>query len=234
MLNWVSDSIVAFKEWDTTKMETQLLKLANSIPFVNMAFGDMFEAQIRVNELTSKVTEEYKKEGDAIAILTGSIMKNNKALKDSNLSEAESVAIKEENDKIVAKLNEKYPELTKNIDFNKITTEEMNALQKEMNATMLDQIVQTAKAAEAERLLNEIVQNTIKSQQAKNELQQKAATGSGGFLDNINILMTAWDKNDADKNINTATNNYKTLDQTMNQVSNTVKGLGIDIKFIVK
>lgn len=222
MLNWVSDTVVAFKEWDTTKMETQLMKLANAIPIVSAVFGDMLEESIRVNELTSQVTDAYRKEGDQVAVLTSALVQNNEALKTGKMTEIEATKAKEENEKIISALNEKYPELTENIDLHKISASEMNVLQKELNKTILDQAIQTAKAAEQERIIQSIIENTIALQRRKNE-----EANSGWFENSFKVLMGE-SSIDAAKELEKETKHMKELDKTFQGVEKTVNGLNLD------
>ena len=221
-LNWTTDSITAIKEWDITKIETQMLKLANVIPVVNLLFGDYIEQQIRINEITSAVTDAYRKEADQVAVLTGSIMKNNTALAEGTLTEEEAIRAKEENDKIIAVLNEKYPELTKNIDLNKVSAEEMNLIQMALNETILEQAIATAKAAEQEKLIQGIIENTINLQRTRQEESKQS------------MLRQTWTKLMGDHSTDFAENiakdqqNLKNLDKDFKGVEKAVKSLDLD------
>lgn len=219
MLNWVSDSIVAFKEWDTTKMETQLLKLANSIPLVNMAFGDMFEQQIRLNEITSSVVEQVRSEGDEMMILTESIKNNNSALSNKNITSEEAARIEEENAQIIGVLNERYPELAGNIDLTKVSAEEMNDIQKQLNATIVQQVIETAKAAEQQRILEQIISDTIKVQRLNRDEQARGAVGNF-FADIFGESSTDVYKNiiKTSGELNNLEGDFKNVEKTVNSM----------------
>lgn len=223
MLNWVTDSIGAFKEWNTVDMETQYLKLLKVIPGVNLLMGDFIDQQIRVNEITSAVIDDVRVEGDQMMILTEALKKNNAALKNKNTTDEESSRIQEENVKIIAALNEKYPELTENMDLTKISASDMNNLQKELNKTIIEQAINTAKAAEQQRILKSIIDDTI----AVQRLQQDEKSQSQ--------LEQAWNKmmgnHSLDRQVNMIKEkkNLEGLNQTMDQVSKTVNGMDLQL-----
>jgi TP901 family phage tail tape measure protein len=224
VLNWTSDLITALKEGDTLQLETQFLKFANALTFGIGPLSEMFEAKIRLNDITQEVLDLVLAETEANTVLTESLMKNNEALKASNISEAEKARLQEENESIIAKLNEKYPELTANVDFHKITTEEMNALQKEMNATMVQQAIETAKVAEQEKLLQEIISTTIEKQRLRSEILNKS---NDGMIASFGKLMAAWDYSDADENQKKAQKNLRNLDADFATVKKSIESMNL-------
>lgn len=223
MLNWVTDSITAFKEWNTVDMETQYLKLLKVIPGVNLLMGDFIDQQIRVNEITSAVIDDVRVEGDQMMVLTEALKKNNTALKNKNITAEDSTRIQDENAKIIAVLNEKYPELTENIDLNKISASDMNDLQKDLNKTIIEQAINTAKAAEQQRILKSIIDDTI----AVQRLQQEER-GQGQLEQAWNKLMG---NHSLDRQVNMIKEqkNLEGLNQTMDNVAKTVNGMDLQL-----
>jgi TP901 family phage tail tape measure protein len=223
MLNWISDSIVAFKEWNTLDMETQFLKLMRNIPFVSSFFGDLIDQQIRLNEITSKVIDEVRKEGDQMMILTESLKQNKKALADKNTTAAEAARIEEENAKIIDVLNEKYPELAGNIDLTKVSASEMNDIQKQLNATIVQQAIETAKAAEQQRILEAIIADTIKQQRLQRDEQERGALGNwwASTFGETSISVR--------EDIKKSSKELKNLDKDFEQVGKTVNSMDLQL-----
>lgn len=184
VLNWATDTIAAFKEADGVKLETSMLKLGKALTYINPitwalgdAFRDMIDEQIRFNELTSSVLDGMKEEADSSTVLTEALKQNNAALKSKNLSDEQAARINEENQQIIGQLNERYPELTKNMDLNKATGSELSKLQKDINKNLLQQSIAAVQAAESERILSEIVKNSMAiSEQRAKESKRWAVT----------------------------------------------------------
>lgn len=216
-LNWISNTINAFKEWDTTKLETSFLQLINIFPGINMLFGDFIENQIRMNQLTSAVIDGMKEQADASTILTESLKQNNLALDSGNLSAEETKRIQDENAQIIGKLNEQYPELTSNMDLNTASAEDLSKLQKQINANLLQQSIAAVQAAEAERILSEIVQNSMKiAEQRAKEKKRWAVTN--WIADRF-----AEDAEDMKQNNDKLKSQLKSLPKTMKEVEAAVK-----------
>lgn len=235
-LNWVTDIAKAFQDWDVTKIETQLLKLAktmtewtaiiwNIIPGVEgirNAIVDWMEEKIRMNELTSEVIDGMEKEQRSLAILTSTLMDNNKALADANTTEEEAAKIKEENAQVIDQLNEKFPELTENIDLQSASNEELVKWQKEASDSILEATIAEVKAAEQKRLLNEIIQQTIElREQEMKEAQRWAAT-------NFIADLFADDAEDIREDIENTVNQVNKLDKTFMDIGGTIKDLDLD------
>ena len=238
-LNWVRDITNAFRDWDVTKMRASLLKLLNtwielSLVFYKLIpglgavidyFQDMIAEQIRMDELTSAVTDGMKEEQRSLSLLTASLADNNKALKEGNLTEEESIAVKEENQKIIENLNEKFPELTKNIDLQSASNEELIKWQEQASESILQSAIAEVKAAEQKKILNDIVEETIalRKQEAK-EAKRWAATN--WFAD-----IFADDAADMKENIDKSKENLQNLGDDFKEVENTVKDL--DLNFVI-
>ena len=224
VLNWTSDLITAFREADTLKLETQFLKLADALTFGMGPMHDFLQVQIQINEITSQVLDTIKGEVEANVLLTDSLAENNEALKQKNLTAEERNALEEENSKIIDVLNEKYPELTKNLDLTKLSTKELNVLQKQMNQTLIDQTLATVQAAEVQRLMGVIVENTMMKEMKLAELRRAA---KGNFLDKAFAGLTALDLAEAQDNINEAEKGLKNLNKVMEQVKVTLVGIDL-------
>lgn len=173
MLNWLSDSITAVKNWDVRSMDTQTLKLAKAFTFFNPQLEEYYDRQIKINEIASEVVDAIKDESKAMSVAIQTIDQNNQKLKDANITEEEAADLKQQNAEFIDALNEKYPELTAQMDLNAASSEELNTLQKQINQNLVEQAVNAAMAREAERLLDEIVQQTIKSAQLRREEQKR-------------------------------------------------------------
>jgi TP901 family phage tail tape measure protein len=216
-LNWISLTITAFSEWDTTKMETSLLQFLNYFPGINLLFGDFLDHQIRMNQLTSAVIDGMKEQANSSTILTESLKQNNLALENGNLSAEETKRIQDENAKIIGKLNEQYPELTSNMDLNTASSEDLSKLQKQINANLLQQSIAAVQAAEAERILSEIVQNSMKiAEQRAKEKKRWAVTN--WIADRF-----AEDAEDMKQNNDKLKDQLKSLPKTMKEVEASVK-----------
>lgn len=189
MLNWVSDSIVAFKNWDTNAMETQVLKLAKAFTFFNPTLEEYFDHQIKINDISAEVVAAVKDESEAVAVAIKTIDANNQKMKQSNLTEKESAELKQQNAEFIDALNKKYPELTSQIDLNKASSKELALIQKEINANLLEQALNAAMAREAERLLDEIVQQTIEVSTKRREEQEMMRDGNLSIAESFSVLM---------------------------------------------
>src|SRR3989338_2130694 len=110
VLNWISDTVVAFQEWDTTKMETSFLKFVSILPGVSGEFERLIDRKIRINEISSQVTEAVKQEAHDYTVLTSAVSENNDALQSGTLTAEEHADIEAQNAEIIDLLNEKYPE----------------------------------------------------------------------------------------------------------------------------
>lgn len=211
-LKWITDTINAFKEWDITKIETSLLQLLKIIPFYNILFGEMIDQQIRLNQLTSAVIDGMKDQADASTVLTESLKHNNEALKSGNLTAEEQARIQEENKQIIAKLNEQYPELTKHMDLQSMSAKELSELQKDINKNLMQQSIAAVQAAEAERILSEIVQNSMKI------AEQRAKESKRWAVTNWVADVFADDAEDIKKSNEKLKKDLKSLPKTMKEV----------------
>lgn len=238
-LNWVTRISKAFQDWDITKIQTELLKLVE-IPlyFAEVMFGlipgyqlyiDMWKniigEKIRMNELTSSVIDGMEKEQRSLSILTETIKDNNNQLEEGNLTEEETIAIKEENQKAIDILNEKYPELTANIDLQSASNEELTNWTKQASQAILDGAIAEAKAMEQKRIINEIIQETIElRKQEIKEAERWAATN--WFAD-----IFADDAEDMRKNIEKSKGQLESLEEDFKHVEGTIKDL--DLNFVI-
>jgi len=219
MLNWTSDTIKAFKEMDGLKIETQFLKLADALTFGIGPLHDFLEEEIRFNELTISVIDGMKDQADSSTILTESLKQNNYAIKNGNLSAEESKRIQDENANIISKLNEQYPELTSNMDLNSASSEELSRLQKQINANLLQQSIAAVQAAESERILSEIVQNSMQiAEQRAKEKNRWAVTNwiADKFAD---------DAQDMEANNEKLKKRLKDLPKTLKEVEKSLKDI---------
>lgn len=224
MLNWLSDTIVAFKEWNSIDISTQFLKLMKVVPGASFFFGDLIDQQIRLNEITSAVIDEVRKEGEQMMVLTESLKNNKKALADKNTTAEEAARIEEENAKIISVLNEKYPELAGNIDLTKVSASEMNEIQKQLNATIVQQAIETAKAAEQQRLLEAIISDTIKVQRMQREEQERGAVGNW-FASVFGEGLSA----DVIKDVQNSEKMLRNLDEDFKKVESTINGMDLQL-----
>lgn len=218
-LNFMADSTTAIKEWDTTQMETQFLKFTKIIPGVNFLFGDFVDEQIRLNDLTKQVINGMKEEADSVVVLTESLKQNNSALKSKNLTDEQAASINSENERIIKTLNDRYPDLTKNMDLNKASASDLTKLQKNINDNLLTQSLNAVKAAEAERILGEIVKNSIAiSEQRAKESKRWAITNFAAdiFADDAADMMETQDQ---------LTQQLRKLPETMQAVENQIKDI---------
>jgi TP901 family phage tail tape measure protein len=226
VLNWTSDLITAFKEADTMALETQFLKLTDAFTFGIGPLHDYLEEAIRVNEITMDIVDSVKGQVEENSILVGSLEKNNKALKDTNITTEEKVRLETENEGIISMLNEKYPDLTANMDLHNLSTKDAIKLQKAMNDTLLEQAVASATAAESQRILGVIVEQTMKVQMLSAEIRKAK---SGNVLDDLMIAKKAYELLDAKEELASANKQLLTLGKTMSHVKENLKG--IDFSF---
>lgn len=228
-INWVTGLVKAMKEGDSVKMETSVLQLTKAFSYLNpvtFLFGDnlrkSIDEQIRFNELTSGVVDSIKVESREVDILTTAIAENNYVLANSNLSEEETVRLHEENEKMVSELKNRYPELTAEIDFQTISYQELGTLQKEITANILDQAIETAKAAEQEKILNEIISQSIELS------KQRAKENERWSITNWVADYYADSSADIEESIDDEKKKLMELDKTFQDVEATVKGLDLN------
>jgi TP901 family phage tail tape measure protein len=181
MLNWTTDTITAFQEWDTTAMETSLLKLGRAILPLPGYMEDMWDEQIKINEISQQVIDTVKEEADSVVVLTGSLSSVNEKLKEKNLTDEETNQLQQEQAEYVNELKTRYPELTKELDLQTASSERLSRLQKEINANLVEQAVQSAMAAEQERILGEIIKKTIDVNSLRAKEQKR------GFFENVTV-----------------------------------------------
>jgi TP901 family phage tail tape measure protein len=229
VLRWLTNVISLLTEWDDLKFEELLLDFTKALTYLNPAmflFGDSLreaiDEQQRMNRLTQEVVKGMKSQADEAATLIKVLEANKKAMKDKSLTDMESTKISKENETIIAKLNEKYPELTKNYDLQTASSKELSKLQKEITNNLLEQSIAAVQATEAERILAEMVQlsMSIASQRAK-EQNRMAATNF--FFD----IFTD-DAEDLEEQLRKSQNQLEKLPETMKDVTNRVKGLNIN------
>lgn len=227
MLNWISDTATAMKNFDGRGMETQILKIGRNIPFLTQEMENLFDQQIRMNEITSEVIDSIQDEAESVAVLIQSIDQNNQKLKEANITEEEAAEIKEKNAEFIDALNTEYPELTKNIDLNKASSDELNQVQKQINQNLIDQAVNAAMARESERLLGEMINNTIKAEQARN-LEQKAQKKSPllAWVAEINGVIES--SEDLDKAAKLNEQNLRGLGETGERLKDKLNGVDLD------
>ena len=227
MLNWVSDTVIAFKDWNTTDMETQFLKLASAIPFLTDELERMFDRQIRINELSNEVVDSIRKQAESSTVLTRALADNNKALEEGTLTAEEKGKVEEQNAEIIGTLNEQYPELTENMDLNAATSEELIDLQEQINANLLEQSLNAVKAAEAERLLGEIVQRTLEQSRQRVGLQKTLEEGAS-FGELFSIGFGISEMAETEEGLQNAHEDLVNLDNTIQQVGSTIEDMDMD------
>lgn len=226
MLNWVTDTIKAFQYSDSLGMENSLLKLGKALTLMNpmwLMFGDslrdVIDEKIRFNELTSAVIDGMKDEANSSTVLTEALKANNDALKNKNISDQQAALINAENEKIISTLNERYPDLTNNMDLNTASGKELSKLQKDINKNLLDQSINAVKAAEAERLLSEIVKNSMDMAE-----QRRTEAGRWDVTNWVADVFTD-DAADMEENQNKMKRQLRELPETMKQVEKELRDI---------
>lgn len=223
VLNWTSDLITGFKEADSMKLETVFFKLADAMTFGIGPAHDYFEQMVRINEISMDIIDSVKGEVEANVVLTESLAKNNEMLKEGNLTAEEAATINNENEQIISALTEKYPELTANLDLHKLSQKGAIALQKEMNKELLNQALASAQAAEAERLLSTVVENTMKVQTLSAEINRLKK--EGGVLNTILIGTKAQELLESKKLVQDSQKQLMNLGKTMQSVKQNLQGI---------
>ena len=216
VLNWLSDTITAFKEWKTIDIETQFLKLFKALNVLNPAmwlFGDSLrnalDKKIKYNEITSSVIENVEDEARSVDILTKSLAANKEKLDAGNLSQEQTTEVQNENAKIIKTLKELYPELTKNVDLQSASLEDLKRIQKEVTNGAIDQAIQQAKAAEVQKIYQDIIRDTRSLADFK---QRDGGTG------NQQVAIT------------TLENSLEASKEALKKVDEEFRGLGENIK----
>jgi TP901 family phage tail tape measure protein len=229
VLNWISDVIGLFTEWDELKFEEVFLNLGKAIMSLSPAvrlFGssmmDAIDEQLRMNRLTQEVVDGMKAQAEEAATLTMALDQNNKALRSKNLTDLESKKIQDENALIIEQLNSKYPELTKNYDLQSASGRELSNLQKEITANLLDQSIAAVQATEAERLLAEIVQQSMAI------AEQRATEQNRWGLTNFVADIFTDDAADLEEQLKKSQDQLENLPNTMKDVSGRIKGLNLN------
>jgi len=224
MLNWTTDTINAFKNWDTNEMETSVLRLSNgilsSIPILDQlteGLQEWIDDEIRINEMTSEVVNGMKAKADESVALTLGLARYTGQLKNSKLSEEERNRIQGRQSEIINKLKSDYPELTKNIDFHNLSAGKLAKLQKEINSNLVEQSLKAVEAAESERILAEIVEKSMKISQQRVKEQKQGFLGKAwdAAMGNSSIQMQA--------DLNKSYKDLRELPKTMKQVKKQVE-----------
>lgn len=228
-LNIFSDLTSAFKEGDQLKAETTFLKIGKALTYINPAmflFGDSFrdaiDEQIRFKELTSDVIDEIKDQAREVDVLTSALGQNNEMLKKGNLTAEETAIINEQNNEIINRLKEDYPKLTEEMDLQSASLEELSVFQQQVTDNLVNQAIETAKAAEQEKILNEIVQQSI----ALNE--QRAVESNRSDVTNFFADVFTDDADDIQESIDKEIEKLNELDQTFSDVESTIGELDIN------
>jgi TP901 family phage tail tape measure protein len=229
VLNWISDVISLLTEWDELKFEEVLLDFGKALTYLNpmmFLFGDSIrdaiDEQARMNRLTQEVVDGMKSQADEAATLTMALDQNNKALRSKNLTDLESKKIQDENALIIEQLNSKYPELTKNYDLQSASGRELSNLQKEITANLLDQSIAAVQATEAERLLAEMVQQSMAI------AEQRATEQNRWGLTNFVADIFTDDAADLEEQLKKSQDQLENLPNTMKDVSGRIKGLNLN------
>lgn len=224
-LNWLSDTITAVKEFDATGMETQIMKLTRSLPFLSDEMTYMLDTQIRINELSTEVMDAMRGEAESATVLTHAIHENNLAMQDATLTAEEKAEIEAQNAQMIQTLNERYPELTENMDLNTASGEELNKLQKQINANLLTQALNAAKAAEAERLLGSIIELTMKQSRLRQQIQ--SAKG-GNLAEGLAAAEALEELQEVNKELGNTKKDFASLEKTMGQVGKTIEDMDVN------
>jgi TP901 family phage tail tape measure protein len=229
VLTWITNLIGLFTEFDSLKAEEILLKLAKGLNYLNplmWLFGDSvqnaLDEMIRMNRMTQETVAGFKKEADAAATLIKIIDNNKKSLKDKNLTTKESNKLSKENEQAIKQLSEKYPDLTKEMDLNKASSQELSKLQKEITENLLNQSIAAVQAAEAERLLAQMV--TLSMEIANQRAKEQKRSAVTNFVADI----FADDAEDLEEQLTKTQSDLEKLPETMQKVSQQVKGLNLD------
>lgn len=222
VLNWISDVIGLFTEWDELKFEEVFLDFGKLMFVFSDSLREAIDEQQRMNRLTQEVVEGMKAQADEAATLTMALGANNKALKDKNLTDIEAKKIQDENAVIIDKLNKKYPELTKNYDLQNASGTQLSKLQKEITANLLDQALAAAQTTEAERLLAEQVQLSM-------AIAEQRATEQNRFgITNFVADIFTDDAADLEEQLAKSQDKLQELPKTMKDVSARIKGLNLN------
>lgn len=229
VLNWLSDLISLFTEWDSLKFEEVLLDFTKYLTYLNplmFIFGDSvreaIDEQQRMNRMTQEVVEGMKAEADEAATLVQALNQNNQALRNKNITEAESKKIASENSSIINELNSKYPELTKNYDLNKASSQQLSTLQKEITDNLLKQSLAAVQAREAERLLAEMVQKSMEIATARADEQNRWA------VTNFALDIFTDDAADLEEQLQKSQKQLEDLPDTMKSIGSRVKNLDLN------
>jgi TP901 family phage tail tape measure protein len=238
MLNTFTDLLGALKNWDTIKMEASMHKLAKVLlPLTAFLFDDYYDNLVRISGLSDTVVDAMKDEGREVDILTTRLAENNKALKETAKTEEEKAKITEESSRIVAELEGRYGELTEGYDLNNASAEELIELQEKINDNLVKQAIETAKAAEAERLMGEIMAKSIELSK-KRAQEANRSEGKKDFIDFVNKFTFGLSKKLNDKlgitsdglksELDGLTENLTKLDETFAEVENIIDEANIN------
>lgn len=221
-INLVTDSITAFKEWDKLKMENVFLRWADELWVFGGTIQDVIDEKLRMSNIINGVVDAIEDETRSNNILTASLIENKTALMAGNQSEAEKKGLIEENEKIIKRLNEAYPELTKNIDLQNASNEELIDFQEQANQAILDSAIAEAKAEEQKRLLNKILEDSIKLRR-----QEKVEAERGMLATAFAFVTFQESAKDVQGDIDTSSEHLRSLDETFQGVEQSVRSLGL-------
>lgn len=187
------------------------------------------EVQASVEEATKGVISEYVSEARTLnSLLT--------PLGDANTSTADR-------QKLIAEIQERYPEYLANINLETVNSTNLAAVQKVINDRLIEGIVLRAKAAEQEKILNKIVELTLESQKIQTRVSDENAEAFGGVIGSLfgfqaaggvaakalNDVDASFRKVQLDNQIAELAAEQNNLDETFSGLSESLKGLGLDL-----
>lgn len=237
MLNTLTNLINGFKDWNTVKMEASMHKLSKILlPSLNLMFSDYMDNLIRVTGMADNVVDSIKDEAREVDILTTRLGQNNARLKDNATTQEEVAELNAENEEIVALLKDRYSEFTGEIDLHNASAEELADLQERINNNLVENAIKAAEAAEAERLLAEIVEKSMQMsrQRAKeSDKPQWAQKYLSWATNNVPVLSTVVEKFEltaeaSEKSMQKSIESLNGLDETMKDVEATIKDANIN------
>ena len=240
VLNWISDVISLLTEWDELKFEEVLLDFGKALTYLNpmmFIFGDSIrdaiDEQARMNRLTQEVIDGMKAQADEAATLINALELNRKKIEEKNLSEIEMNRLQSENIAIIQELNDKYPKLTKNFDFQTASSKQLSKLQREITSNLLEQSIAAVQATETERILGEMMTKSMELAKERADVQNQSLLASigHGFLGAV--TMGGYNTNEdevieKEREIQKLQNTLQELPTVMKDITGRIKSMNLD------
>ena len=225
-IGMVELGIEGLQEWDLRKISTSTLGFIDTITYGVTGIGELVEETERYINIVDDVVDSVQSQVNGLDTLTTSYKENEEQINSGLLTEEESNRLKEENERIVGRLNEKYPEFTKLVDIQTASTDELTRATKQYTNALIDQAIQEAQSQERAEKVNTLIQKQI-------ELQKVRAKGESSFTEATGGIFGTREKELEDE-INQLRKDINNIGDAYSEAGEEIKGYGLELQTSAK